>query len=126
MRKRNFIIAGIATIVIIAAVYGWYQYSRGIDHLSDVPADYSMNAEQLIGEFTSDELAADKKYQNRILSVNGMIKKIENADSTHIVVLGDTTDMSSVRCIMDNSAKAGSLQRGALVTIKGRDRFARV
>lgn len=119
MRTKTLIIGGILAIIIIAALYGWYQYSRTVDHLSDVPADYSVNAVSLIEEFTTDEVSADLKYQNRILAVQGMIKKIEDADSTSIIILGDTSDMNSVRCIMDNNAKTTSLQQGGMVTIKG-------
>jgi hypothetical protein len=119
MSKKKIIIGGIVAVIIIAGFYGWYQYNRTVDHLGEVPADYSVSADALIGEYTGNETAADKKYQNRILSVKGMIKKIEDADSTSIIILGDTTDMSSVRCIMDNGAKTNALQRGGVVTIKG-------
>jgi hypothetical protein len=119
MRTKKIIIGGLLTIIIISALYGWYQYNRTVDHLGDVPADYSVNAIALIDEYMTNETAADQKYRNRILSVQGMIKKMEDADSTSIIILGDTSDMNSVRCIMDAGAKTTSLQRSGMVTIKG-------
>lgn len=119
MTKKRIIIGGIVAIVMLAAVYGWYQYNRTVQGLADVRADYSVNATALINEFVSNEEAANKKYLNKILSVKGMVKNIESAQGT--IVLGDTADMSSVRCVLDSSVHplTGSLQRGAIITIKG-------
>ena len=121
MSKKKIIIGGIVAIIIIGALYIWREFNRTVEHLNNIPADYSVNAISLINEYAGNESAADKKYQNKILSVNGIVKKVEDTDTTSIVILGDTTDMSSVRCIMDDShqQQAGSLQRGKVVTIKG-------
>jgi hypothetical protein len=119
MTKKRIIIIGIVVVIMMAAVYGWYQYNRTVQGLTDVRADYSVNATVLINEFVSNEDAANKKYLNKILAVKGMIKNVEPGEGT--IVLGDTADMSGVRCVLDSSANAiaGSLQRGATITIKG-------
>jgi hypothetical protein len=119
MTRKRIIIGGIVVIILVAAFYGWYQYNRTVQELSGVEADYSVNATELINEFVSNEDSANKKYQNKILSVKGMIKNIESGEST--IVLGDTSDMSGVRCVLDSSehATTGSLQRGAVITVKG-------
>jgi len=121
MSKKRIIIGGIIAIIIIVALYGWYQYNRTVQGLNDVSADYTVNATELINEFVTNETTANKKYLNKIVEVKGTIKKVEENSGTGIVVLGDTTDMSGVRCILDSttSATAGSLQRGAVVAIKG-------
>jgi len=121
MSKKRIIIGGIIAIIIIVALYGWYQYNRTVQGLNDVSADYTVNATALINEFVTNETTANKKYLNKIVEVKGTIKKVEENSGTGIVVLGDTTDMSGVRCILDSttSATAGSLQRGAVVAIKG-------
>ncbi|HEY8897907.1 MAG TPA: hypothetical protein VIM79_23945 [Niastella sp.] len=121
MSKKRTIIAGIIAIIIIVALYGWYQYNRTVQGLNDISADYTVNATALINEFVTNDSTANKKYLNKILEVKGMIKKVEENSGTGIVVLGDTTDMSGVRCILDSttSATAGSLKRGAVITIKG-------
>jgi putative nucleic acid binding protein len=121
MTKRKIIIAGIAIVGVIAAAYIYYQYNRTVQGLNDVPADYSVNATELINEYVSNETVANQKYQNKILAVKGTIKKVEDAGAGGIVVLGDTTDMSSVRCVLDSNTNAmgAGLQRGAVITIKG-------
>lgn len=121
MTKKKIIIAGIAIVVVIAAAYTYYQYNRTVQGLNDVQADYSVNATELISEYVSNETVAYQKYQNKILAVKGTIKNVEDAGSGGIVILGDTTDMSSVRCVLDSNtnAKGAALQRGAVITIKG-------
>ena len=115
------IVGGIVVVIMIAAIYGWYQYNRTVQGLADVKADYSVDASALIHEFVSNEEAAQKKYLNKILSVKGAIKGIEPGENAGTVVLGDTTDMNGVRCVLDSTANAttASLQRGAVITIKG-------
>ena len=119
MTKKRIIIGGIVIVILMAAAYGWYQYNRTVQGLTDVRADFSVNATALINEFVSNEDVANKKYLNKILSVKGMIKNVEPAQAT--IVLGDTADMSSVRCVLDSTTTTmtGSLQRGAVITIKG-------
>ena len=113
------IIGSLVVVILITAFYAWYQYNRTVQGLSDVRADYSVNATALINEFVSNEDSANKKYLNKILSVKGMVKHVESGEGT--IVVGDTADMSGVRCVLDSSAHsgAGSLQRGAIVTVKG-------
>jgi len=119
MNKKRIIIGGIVVVIVLVAVYGWYQYNRTVQGLANVRADFSVNATDLINEFVSNEEPANKKYLNKILSVKGMVKNVEAAQ--HTIVLGDTSDMSGVRCVLDSSANSttGSLQKGTIVTIKG-------
>jgi hypothetical protein len=121
MNKKRIIIGGIVSIIVLVAVYGWYQYNRTVQGLANVSADFSVNAKELINEFVSNEESANKKYLNKILSVKGMVKNVEEGQGGGTIVLGDTTEMSAVRCVLDSSANttAASLQKGAMVTVKG-------
>lgn len=121
MSIKRVIVVGIVVVIITGALYIWREFNRTIEQLDNIPADYSVNAISLINEYASNEPEADKKYRNKILEVTGTVRKVENVDSTSIVILGDSAGMSAVRCMMDNSQrqKAGSLQPGRIVTIKG-------
>jgi hypothetical protein len=119
MRKKWIIIGSMAVAIIIVALYAYHEFNRTVEGLNDVRADYSVDATALINEFVSNEVSANQKYQNKVLSVKGMIKNVEDGNGT--VVLGDTTDMSGVRCVLDSNSntKNNLLQRGAVITIKG-------
>lgn len=121
MSKKKIIILIIVLAIIVAGFYGYHEYYRANQDLGHVKEDYSVKASALIKEYMNSEPQADNKYRNKILSVSGMIKEIDTSDNNYTVVVGDTVDMSSVRCSIDSthSAELVDLKRGMNVTIKG-------
>ena len=121
MSKKRVIISIIILLIIAAGIYGWEEYNRKLKDLDDVAADISAEAPALVNEFMADEATANTKYRNKIISVTGMVKKVVEVDNTYTVVIGDTTDMSSVRCLIDSTHTAGIavLKRGMKINIKG-------
>ena len=121
MSKKRIIISVIVLLIIVAGIYGWKEYTRKVKDLDDVEAELSVQAPALINEFMTNEAAANKKYQNKIIAVSGIVKKLINVDNTYTVVMGDTTDMSSVRCLADSTHAEGfsGLKRGMTINIKG-------
>jgi hypothetical protein len=120
MKKR--IVIGIMVLLILAAgIYAWSEFNRTVKSLANVKADYNVAAMALIGEFETDEVAAQAKYNNKIVAVNGMVKSIEDVDNSYTVVLGDTSSMSSVRCLIDSTAASAviGISRGMVINIKG-------
>ena len=117
---KKIILIVVLVIVGIGALYLWREYNRTVEGLADTNADYSVNATQLISEFENNETAANKKYQNKIVAVKGMFKKLEGNGGTGIVVLGDTNALSAVRCVLDSTVTGiTALQPGSAITIKG-------
>ncbi len=57
-------------------------------------AVYTVNAQELILEFISSDSAANKKYTDKVLVVNGRISELEAADSTINVKFTDSTSGS--------------------------------
>lgn len=108
-------------MVIAGGLYAWREYNREVKDLQRVEAELSADAIALIAEFIKNDTAATKKYQDKIMAVSGMVKEVVNVDNTFTIVLGDTSDMSSVRCLVDSThvEGVGSLQRGVKVTVKG-------
>lgn len=105
-----------------AAIYGWGEYTRTNEDLSGVKEKYTVEATQLITEFNQNDSAANARYLGHVVAVNGMVKSLEkDNEGKYTLVLGDTTDMSSVRCALDSThaADATGLQRGESVKVKG-------
>ena len=122
MNKKTIIIL-IAVIAIAAAgLYAWKEFNRKNEDLTEVKAAFIVNANGLINEFTQNDSASNAKYLGKIVTVEGVVKKVENDDyGHHTIVLGDSVNMSSVRCAVDSThaADATVLQRGQSVKIKG-------
>jgi hypothetical protein len=105
-----------------AAIYGWREYTRTNEDLSGVKEKYTVEATQLITEFNQNDSAANARYLGQVVAVNGMVKALEKDDEgKYTLVLGDTTDMSSVRCALDSThaTDATALQRGQPVKVRG-------
>lgn len=121
MRRKGIIISTIVLVILIAGIYAWRQYTRTVTALVDIEAELKTDAVALIAEFEANELAADKKYHNKIIAVNGMVKGVDSLENSCTVVLGDTTGMSSVRCIMDSAFvnSVSGVNRGKIITVKG-------
>jgi hypothetical protein len=122
MSRKKIVIVAILVVVAGAAIYGWSEYTRKNEDLSGAKAAYSVEAVQLINEFNQNDSAANARYLGKVVAVNGMVKGVEkDEEGKYTVVLGDTTDMSSVRCAMDSThaTDATGLHRGESVQVKG-------
>jgi hypothetical protein len=119
MSTKKIIIAVILLAVIAGGLYAWREYTRPVKGLDSVTADYTVQATALIQEFMTNEAAANQKYLNKIIAVQGVVKVVDTADGACIVALGDTADMLSVRCVMNDVATGSAVQKGAAVTLKG-------
>ena len=121
MNKKTILI-GIAVLVIIAAIYGYNEYSRGNKDLSGAKADVSISAVDLYNEYSADEAKANTKYLNKVIGVRGKISKIDkDATGSASILLDAGSDMGGVSCLLDarHNEEAAKLHSGDSVTING-------
>ena len=119
--KRVIIIVVVAAIAG-GAYYGYKEFNRKNEDLTGVGPTYTLKANDLISEFSANDSASTKKYLGEVIQVEGMIRKVEKDDEGFItVVLGDTSEMSSVRCAMDSLHvnKASNLKINSSINVKG-------
>lgn len=121
MSTKRILIAVIVILVIAGGLYAWNEYNRTAPDLDDVQATVTIEAQSLLAEYMNDEAVANARYLEKIILVKGMVKNIVSVNNTYTIVLGDTTDMSSVRCLVDSthSNEITGLQRGMMAGIKG-------
>lgn len=122
-RKLIMIILGVALVVVSAiALYIYKEYNRTHRDTADLKPDYTVSSAELVKEFEAGEQASNKKYWDKVIEAEGMVKDITKDDKGfYSVVLGDTSSMSSVRCSMDSvhNNEAASLHRGSQARIRG-------
>lgn len=111
--------AGILFIAGLAVVY--YLFTLKFDDTSDVKADFTVNALSLIDEFAKDNKAANLKYSEKIVTVNGRVSEIEAADTTVNLKFTDTTTGNyAIFAFQQNDATAvKAIKAGDSVTVKG-------
>ena len=123
--KRNKIwgyIIILLIIIVAASLYFYKEYNRTNKDTAALTPDYTIPASAIIKEFETDESLAGKKYTDKIILAQGLVKDILKDDrGFYSVMLGDTASTSSVKCSMDSSYNhmALTLQKGTYTTVKG-------
>lgn len=125
MKRKNifrYILLPLLLISLLTAVYIYKEYNRTHKDTAKLKPDFSVTATGLLKEFETSEQASNKKYWDKVVRVEGMIKELNKDEKGfYSIVLGDTASMSSVRCSVDSAhtAEAASLKKGSVVTVKG-------
>jgi hypothetical protein len=125
MKRRKiirYIIISLLIIIAAAALYIYKEYNRTHRDTALLKPDYSLTATNLIKEFETDEAASNKKFWDKVIRVEGVVKDvIKDERGFYTLALGDTTSMSSVRCSIDSlhSNEAATIRKGSLAAVKG-------
>ncbi|MFZ9387597.1 MAG: OB-fold protein [Chitinophagaceae bacterium] len=125
MKRKKIIRYSLLLLLLVvsaAAFYIYREYNRTHTDTAKLRPDFSVSATSLISEFESNETGSNKKYWDKVLRVEGVVKEIARDEKGfYSVVLGDTAAMSAVRCSVDSQhhKEAAALQKGMTVAVKG-------
>jgi tRNA_anti-like len=125
MKKKRIILYILLTAILVLAVLAVYiykEYNRTYEDTAAIKPDYSLSATSLLKEFEIDEPASNKKYWDKVILVDGMVKdRVKDDRGLYSVILGDTASMSSVRCSMDSihNSEAAAVKKGDRLALKG-------
>ena len=123
-RKKviRYILIAVFILIAVAALYIYKEYTRTHTDTALLKPDYSLEATNLIKDFEMNEKASNKKFWDKVIRVEGIVKDIIKDDNGfYTLALGDTSSMSSVRCSIDSvhSNGAAIVQKGSIISIKG-------
>lgn len=107
--------------------YGGYKFgekqvmSETFKTTDKVKADYTIDANDLIREFMSDDTATNKKYLNKTLVVNGNASAVDVlADSTSTIRFSDSTGSYVIFSLEKNQLdRVKNIKPGNPVSLKG-------
>lgn len=125
MKQKKIVLYIFVVLVTIAAIGAWYfykEYNRTLKDTSLLTPDYSLPATSLIEEFIVNDSIAGKKYLDKIIRLEGIVKEIlKDEAGFNTIILGNTSAMSSVRCSMDSihNKEADQLRKGSHAAVKG-------
>jgi hypothetical protein len=122
MSLKRVIIIVVVVAIAGGAYYGYKEFNRKNEDLAGVAPTYIVKANDLIGEFANNDSVSINKYLGKVIGVDGLLKKVEKDDEGFVtIVIGDTTDMSSVRCAMDtlHFKEASNLKPFSSISVKG-------
>lgn len=119
-RYKKWMIAGFV-LLLAGGAFIWYIFTEKFTDTDKIKADYTVNALDFIKEFKQDLGAANKKYSEKIIVVNGIVSEIEAADTTTNIKMIDTTNGAYVIFAFQQQhlAEAKQIKEGDQVSIKG-------
>lgn len=119
-RNKKWLIA-LAVFLLAAATVIWYLYTLKYDDTATIKADYTVNAMDFIKEFRLDMEAANKKYSEKMIVVNGTVSAIEMADTTANIKMIDTANGAYIIFAFQQQHlnEAKMIKEGEQVSIKG-------
>jgi hypothetical protein len=125
-RKRNpwikrSLIAGLVLLIAAGAIY-WYVATEKFSDTKDRKSAYTVNAVDFIREFQQDDSAANRKYIEKIITVNGTVSELEAPDTTTVNVkfIDPSTGAFAIFAFQEQHRKeAMDLKVGDSISIKG-------
>lgn len=116
---KKWLIA-LGVLLLAGAAVIWWVFNLKYEDTATVKADYTVNAMEFIQEFRKDMVAANKKYSEKIIAVNGTISAIEMADTTANIKMVDATGAYIIFAFQQQHLdEAKTMKEGEQVSIKG-------
>lgn len=109
----------IIILALLGVAYGWKEYNRTQKSTFDIAAFASTTASGLVKEFEADEISANKKYNDRVVSVKGIIQSIEISDTTQRIILKGEAGAVIGELAKSERKKVAELKVGDSLILKG-------
>lgn len=111
----------ISSVILVTSVICLLIYYKPHRSVRKEKAAFRLSVSELVDSFSQDEARANSLYLGKVLEVEGMLKEIILNDSTLVLLLGDSTQMTGVSCYLqkDQKDKYTTLKRGESVQVKG-------
>lgn len=108
-------------LLLSAGAVIWYLFSLKHEDTAVVKADYTVEAISFINEFRKDMTGANKKYSEKIITVNGSVSAIDIVDTIANIKMIDTANGAYIIFGFQKQHlnEARLLKEGDVVSIKG-------
>ena len=121
--KKSYkkLLIGIFGLVLIGGGTVWYIFTEKFSDTAESKADYTVNAVDFLKEFQQNDSLANKKYTEKIITINGTVSEIEAASDTTVnIKMADSTGNYIIFAFQpEHLAEAKTLKTGKHVSIKG-------
>ena len=119
---KNTLSAGLLSIFIILGG-GSMDTDGGDEKISLATPDYVLSANKLFKEYDKNSVAADAKYEDKIVVVSGTIQSIgKDIMDTAYLVIGGSGFLDGVQCTLPRGQEGlvARVSKGQYVTLKGK------
>jgi hypothetical protein len=124
-KKRPWLKRLLLSLLVLAVMAGgvyWYIATEKFSDTKDRKADYTVTALDFIKEFLENDSAANVKYREKIVTINGTISALEAPDTATVNVkfIDPPTGSYIIFAFQDTHLDEGKgLKVGDMVSIKG-------
>ena len=117
--KRIVILIALLT-VIGGGWYAWREYNRTAEPTSELEATETIEAAALLQAYTTDENAANARFNGKVLLVSGTVREVKSPENGLVDVVLETGDpLAGVVCQFAQADVPATLIAGAPARIKG-------
>jgi tRNA_anti-like len=115
------IIFAVGILAVIGGIIIWYIFTDTYKDTNERKAAYTVNGQDFIKEFQQNDSIANKKYTEKIITVNGIVSEIEPVDSIVNIKMIDTITDAYINFAFQEASvsEAKSLKEGDSVSVKG-------
>ncbi len=119
--KRKTVVIMISSVLLITSAIAVFMYYKPHRSVRKEDAAFRLSVTELVQAFSNDEARANELYAGKVIEVEGTLKEMILNDSTLILLMGDSTEMTGVSCYLqkDQKDKYTRLTRGENVNVKG-------
>lgn len=115
MKKIIFLLVLVA--LIAGGIYGYSEFNRGLQAADKV--DYSITCADLFSAFEDDEKAANAKYLDKVVEVEGTISDISTNKQGKTTISLEGGMLFGVTCELFEGESASAYKKGQKVKLKG-------
>lgn len=121
MKQKTIALAGILLVLSAIGIISWNQLNKRHPSTENLKTDYSVTATTLLREYSEQEAAANKKYSDKILEIDGEVLRVEATDSTKKITLGEWYSLTGVICEFSPEQKeyVKKIEPGHHIRVKG-------
>jgi hypothetical protein len=125
MKKQwKKILYGLMLMAFATAGYGFYLFNKKPADVRTLPDKYELTAYTLMNDFNKDETAANKKYLDKVIAVQGKVSdvKLEPSTGQATVILDSGDPMAAITCSFydDEAGSLKEIKQGQEIVVKGK------
>lgn len=105
--------------LLLAGMYGVFLYNKPVQSLRNVEPFVEIGSNELLEAFEADEAAANDKFLDKVLLVNGVIDKIEESEGRVNIFLKTKNPLSSITCELEQTDLLDKYKSGDPISVKG-------
>lgn len=119
MKKKIFLALGI--MALAGAAFGFYLFNKPHQSILNDKPDFVVESAAIINEFETNEDAANKKFNGKVIEVAGIVSEKSKDEQGKLNITLQGADIAGIGCVFEKAAqsKAATLAEGQQVRIKG-------